>query len=131
MVLAVKVLALIATASSPPMECEISMTNWCIVRLSSSIEMRETGSTREWKIRTNRDVAEAEISIVEDKFCGGALSYKAERSLVHDTFVILSNIKNCGLRVSVSRYGSGVNPKSLAGMAIMLRSGRDWKVVRF
>ncbi len=118
-------LALMVSAQAPPISCEISMTSWCIVQIPSAIELRDGGNTREWTIKTNRDVSEAEISISENKFCDGPLSPTLHRSLDQKTFLISSG-QGCGLRIVVSKHNANVKPEALIKDIIMLRDGVRW-----
>ena len=69
-------LAISASASSPPIACEISMENWCIVQLPSTIQLRDADKTREWTITTTADTSKARVHVSEDKFCDGEVRYR-------------------------------------------------------
>ena len=118
-------LALMVSVQTPQTSCEISMKSWCIVQVPSAIELRDGGNTREWTIKTNQDVSEAEISISENKFCDGPLSPTLHRSLDHETFLIISR-QGYGLRIVVSKHNANVKPEALIKDIIMLRDGVRW-----
>ena len=118
-------LALIASAPAPQTSCEISTKSWCIVQVPSVIEMKDEGNIREWKIKTNQDVSEAEISISENKFCDGPLNPTLHHGVDHDTFLISSG-QGCGLRIVVSKHSANVKPEELIKDVIMLRDGARW-----
>jgi hypothetical protein len=127
--LSLAVSALFSPPSSPPIVCEISMEEWCIVQLPSTIEMHQTGRTREWTITTNADTARAQVRISENKFCDGELSFQGDAGLSAYRFEALR--EHCGLTVVVSGQDPNVRPKTVVEMLIMLKRGGQWQTVRF
>lgn len=126
-ILSLAVFALISPASAPPIVCEISMGNWCIVQLPSTIEMREAGNTRSWIIKTAHDTARAEVRIDEDKFCDGELTRRADVS--HRVFRFEAAGEHCGLTVSVSSEDHSVSPEAMVRMLIMFKGRGRWQPV--
>ena len=122
-------LTIFAPPSGPPIVCEISMTNWCIVQLPSTIEMKDAGKSREWNIATNPDTVTAQVRISEDKFCGGELRYRPDADPA--TFRFEAPGEHCGLTLSVSSQGPDVRPEALVRMLIMLKHHDHWEPARF
>lgn len=112
-------LAALTASQSPPIRCDITMQSWCLIQLSSTIDMSDSGRPREWKIILTKDMAKAEILIHEDKFCDGELHLEEVNS-TKDTFDIVSK-SGCGLKVVVSNYDPGLIPKLLVQKTILLR----------
>jgi hypothetical protein len=121
---------LTASVPSPPIVCDVSMKNWCIVQLPSTVGMTDEENTRKWTVKTNQDVATAEISIIEDKFCDGPLKPVLLSGSDPGTFFIKSS-QGCGLQIIVSTHDADVKPGALAKNIIMLRSGNRWLSLGF
>lgn len=124
MMMFLSALALYSSSQAPATKCEIAMEKWCIVQLTSTVQMKDTGLAREWTISLNQDVVAANIRIVEDKFCDGELRFDRIRNAKNE--FTISSSGNCGLRVSVYAENQSVDSQALLYQIIMLRKDNRW-----
>lgn len=123
MLITIGVAASLAIAA-PASKCDISMENWCIAQLPSSVTMKETSGHREWTISLNEDVSSSIIRIVEDKFCDGSLDHR--RVQVSDKEFKLLSASDCGLHIHVLSKEENISSKTLIERSIFLRKDDRW-----
>lgn len=63
------VTAMLQQASTPRIQCDVTLPSWCVATFDGTIENRDTLDKRVWNLRLRRQVGDESLVVTEDKRC--------------------------------------------------------------